>query len=161
MSFIDLSNERKINYAGRFIYYLINDGNIVYVGQSISLLMRISAHTSSSEKEFNSVRVSEVSSPVFLNDAEFIQILINKPKYNLSLPTPTFLITALELKTRMKKDEACGVTDTIDSYDLNNSEYTITINDKTYNYWFNKLFISLKSRFDWLVGEIDKLERKS
>lgn len=160
MKLKDLSNKIGIYYPSRYIYYLVDDGVIVYIGQSASLLSRLGSHLSSNEKKFDSIRVVEVPKGIFLNDAEFIQILINKPKYNGALPTPSFLITKTELNRKIRADNEWGIVGLADLCDPENSEYAIEFSGRIYRYWFNRDLIDFKSDFNDLIVWIDELKVK-
>lgn len=81
-----LSNAVEINSERLHgIYYLIKDGVIVYVGQSINVYARIGAHIAAYEKDFDSYAF--VSVPIEdMNRIETEEILNHRPKYNGELP---------------------------------------------------------------------------
>lgn len=63
------------------VYFLSMDGVVVYVGKSVSLSVRISAHISEKEKQFNGVFYLPVpESDLLRTESAFIESL--KPKYN-------------------------------------------------------------------------------
>lgn len=67
------------------IYYLKFDDEIVYIGQTKSLMQRISAHHGDG-KQFNAVEYETPSPDVDLDLRESRLILKHKPVYNKGLP---------------------------------------------------------------------------
>jgi hypothetical protein len=68
------------------VYFLLKDDEIVYIGQSISVLTRLGEHKRDITKEFNRVYVIEC--PVgSLSRFEAMYIDKFKPKHNASVPT--------------------------------------------------------------------------
>jgi DNA-binding sugar fermentation-stimulating protein len=65
---------------GYFVYHLMRDGLVVYVGQSTSLLQRLMRHAIT--KEFDSVHVYEYTTPEKMIQKEKIDIAIFQPQYN-------------------------------------------------------------------------------
>lgn len=66
------------------IYFLIKEGEVVYVGQTINMFLRIGEHASS-EKDYDEV----VCVPVNEDELSFYEneyIASLKPKYNLMMP---------------------------------------------------------------------------
>jgi hypothetical protein len=79
-----LCKKRKINGNLYFIYALIKDDEIVYIGQSADIMGRLSTHISSS-KVFDHYSIIETfsnisSDYVLKKEKEYIQIF--RPKYN-------------------------------------------------------------------------------
>ena len=68
----------------RGIYFLLNDDEIVYVGQSENIYKRIGSHLQT--KDFNSWNFIEVKE-ADLSELEAFYILTLKPFYNRSVPT--------------------------------------------------------------------------
>ena len=88
---------RQSNYRGRkartgYIYKLISNGEVVYVGQSItkdSLNLRVYAHQHGElKKVFDDHQYYKVDGEI-LNEVEAREIIINNPKYNKVLPRNT------------------------------------------------------------------------
>lgn len=67
------------------IYFLLSNDEIVYVGQSQSVLTRIAAHHQAKEKVFNRIFVIECK-PVELNHLEALYIDKYKPRHNITIP---------------------------------------------------------------------------
>ena len=72
---------------GMTIYFLINCGNIVYVGKSqSSLFNRINTHVKDTEKEFGDVFAIDVDDMEFtLDEIEHAFISYYQPKYNVAM----------------------------------------------------------------------------
>jgi hypothetical protein len=81
-----------------FIYFLINDGNLVYVGKSNkNILARINSHIK--DKDFDSAYYVAISSENLLDEYEKKYILKYKPKYNKHLYYINVPVKILDLKT--------------------------------------------------------------
>lgn len=68
------------------VYHLLWKGEVVYVGQTKNLRVRIRAHLK--DKLFDAVDYSFAFPPETLNDTETRHILELQPHYNRSLPMP-------------------------------------------------------------------------
>lgn len=66
------------------VYFLYNDGELVYVGQTNDIFRRISEH-SRSDKQFNWWRYFEIDDENLRKAIEYMFIQIAKPKYNEDL----------------------------------------------------------------------------
>lgn len=64
----------------RWIYYLFDKWELVYVGQSESIIPRINTH--SRDKKFDSYSYIEVADGIWMDDIEMSEIIKYKPKYN-------------------------------------------------------------------------------
>lgn len=81
-----------------FIYFLIKDKNLVYVGKSNNnILSRINSHIK--DKEFDSAYYKAISSEELLDEYEKKYILKYKPKHNKILFYADIPIKILDLKT--------------------------------------------------------------
>jgi hypothetical protein len=74
----------------RGIYFLLENDELVYIGQSTNIMARISHHIADPDKSFNQHTIMPVVPEVSLNDLEAILILKYKPKYNTSIPVNAF-----------------------------------------------------------------------
>lgn len=63
------------------VYFLINNGEIVYVGQSMNVHKRISEHARQKEKEFDAFHYV-VCDPAMLDELENAYIIALAPRYN-------------------------------------------------------------------------------
>lgn len=70
------------------IYFLINKGKIVYVGQSANCNARIDTHVREGKKVFDSFFINPILDDNERNDAEINNILEFCPKYNKTIPNP-------------------------------------------------------------------------
>lgn len=77
----------------RGIYFLLQDVQIVYVGQSSNCHKRIHSHMASDE-EFNRFAIFSHDTTEDLNTVEALHILKYQPRYNLSLPSTPLLLSA-------------------------------------------------------------------
>jgi len=69
------------------IYFLVRDNKVVYVGQSVSLPVRIQTHLTTERKDFN--RVLYLPVPMYqLNEAENEYIRALRPEYNMAGKKP-------------------------------------------------------------------------
>lgn len=82
-----------------FIYYLMDNNEVIYVGQTVALEPRILQHRK--DKKFSSVRFVGVGDSVSLNDAEFSQILAHKPLLNITLPEVSYLVSAAQVSRKI------------------------------------------------------------
>lgn len=81
-----------------YIYYLISEeGEIVYIGKTISLRSRIASHLK--DKIFKRVWYKKVSLD-FLDEEEKEQIIKRLPKYNKTIPNDPFWMTIDELQKK-------------------------------------------------------------
>ena len=129
------SSELLSNSSKGFIYYLIKNNEVVYIGQTVSLEPRIAKHKR--DKDFDEVRFVGVSAAVSLNDAEFSQIITHKPALNITLPEVSYLVSAAHV-TRViakenKLDEEVGT-----GYSLGNPDISIDLNGNVRSYWVNR-----------------------
>ena len=77
------------------VYFLFNENEIVYIGQSINILNRVGTHTQS--KTFNSWNYISCSREE-LNDLEAELIIQHKPVLNSSLPKNKMWISINQIK---------------------------------------------------------------
>jgi hypothetical protein len=90
--FKDLVPQPHVPVCGRgtsFVYFLFQDGQLVYIGQTKNLLNRISCHADSS-KEFNEMCCFEVD-PDNLSLIETLNISFYKPPLNTASADPMTL----------------------------------------------------------------------
>lgn len=89
---IDLYLEGKeIPVDGIGIYHLLRDKEVVYVGQSTNLRVRICDHVWSDEKEFDDVEFFPMPASE-LNDAEASEIVKYDPIYNKILSSNSLCV---------------------------------------------------------------------
>lgn len=67
------------------VYLLVDSGDVVYVGQSRNLALRVSSHIHSEEKHFDSIEFHECDE-LEMTDLEAMLIATIKPKYNMTIP---------------------------------------------------------------------------
>ena len=79
------------------VYFLINNNEIVYVGQTNMLSNRLSNH---SDKEFDSVSFVDVD-PSFIGDIEASYIAKFDPIYNKNLPPNSIFISKAKLRSEL------------------------------------------------------------
>ena len=152
-----ISSTSDINFDGRFIYYIIKDYKVIYIGQTTSLAARMVNHKISFD--FDQFRVAEVDSTVRLDDIEFMQIIEHRPEYNLDLPTPSFLICKTTLLKMIARDvEAYGFSDL--EYNLKKPDFTFEIGIKTMKYWIDRSVDDHNDCHSMLNRLIDELENK-
>jgi predicted GIY-YIG superfamily endonuclease len=81
-----LKSSREIKVRGSWIYALIDGNEIVYIGQSTNLIMRLGSHISQREKKFDRWAIVEdlgdYCSDNELNKMEKRYIRKYTPKYN-------------------------------------------------------------------------------
>lgn len=103
LSFLRSKSEIYDRVAG--VYFLLSDGEVVYVGQSVDCNARLSAHFREGTKAFDSSYILR-SDPRDLIELEALYIQKFRPKFNLDLPDPkrktawglTQHISAIEVK---------------------------------------------------------------
>lgn len=98
----------QIYFTG--IYFLKQDKNIVYVGQTTKGISRIAGHT---DKIFDNIEILRVGIEIFysdklqtLNEIEQYYILKYQPKYNFQLPIIQDYIHINSIPSKIKKTEA-------------------------------------------------------
>ena len=69
--------------GGCFIYALIHEGEIVYIGQTRDIDKRMFSHKNDKGKVFDSYYVEAVDSSC-IDEVETFLIFVNSPKYNVS-----------------------------------------------------------------------------
>ena len=80
-----LANSQRLRHTFPGIYFLIRDGEIVYVGQSTcNILERIARHTR--DKVFDSFTVIHMTSDVDLDRLEAEYVYQLNPEYNKTMP---------------------------------------------------------------------------
>lgn len=65
----------------RGVYFLINEGDVVYVGQSVEVVRRVKEHKHIGDKEFSNALFMPVPGPMYF--AEYLCIWLLRPKYNI------------------------------------------------------------------------------
>ncbi len=150
------SRSAEFSYEGRFIYYLVNDGVVVYVGQTSNLPSRAVGHQSSS-KSFDKVTFLKIAEGVDLNDAEFIQILTHKPKYNCSLPESSMFVGKTTISSLQLKESRISGTECCCGYDLENPDVIVTINGKSRELWVDRTIRNYECRKHQIINFVNKL----
>jgi hypothetical protein len=145
-----------IDNNGRYVYYLILEGTVVYVGQTTNVIQRIFTHKSDKGKTYDSFMLLPISSDMGLLESEFIEIVKHKPKLNKALP----VLSCAVYEQRVKQISACikdvGLLPS-DFYDENNPDMIISMNGKDYKLWAKKGF---ESQFKQLEDMCNGLEGK-
>lgn len=83
IQFLRQNAERYDRVSG--VYFLIFDGEVVYVGQSLDCHTRLATHFREDAKTFDSSYIVR-STPHDLNDLEALYIKKFKPKFNAAMP---------------------------------------------------------------------------
>ena len=108
----DLSQESIRNEVRKFqkrrysaIYYLFDNDEIVYVGQSRYAFGRIRTHIREGKKQFNRFALMNTREDL-LNQAEAEEIVAHDPKYNreVCLPLNDVYMTIRQMEKRFKID---------------------------------------------------------
>lgn len=86
-----ISGACRANY-GRSIYFLLHEGQVVYVGQSKNVLGRFNEHIQ--WKTFDSYFVLEVEDDDSLDDVEMHFVMKFNPKYNVAKMVPRGFVKA-------------------------------------------------------------------
>ena len=86
----------QICFSG--IYYLIKNGEVVYVGQATNVFTRIGIHIAKGEKFFDSFDYDRVSVE-FLDERELMAIIEYNPRYNKALPKNNSYFTLGRIKS--------------------------------------------------------------
>lgn len=74
----------KMTFCNPVIYYLIKEREVVYVGETTSLMSRISDHYREGKKDFDSFRFVPFEGTDFeRKQKEREEIMFHKPKYNI------------------------------------------------------------------------------
>jgi hypothetical protein len=124
----------KVN--GSYIYYLIYNSEVVYVGQSKGIIQRLYTHKSIQKKKFDSVELFEFNEDCDLDVEEFKAIVKHQPTLNKMLPPLGFIIP----KSRVLQINAClndsGIT--FEKYKLEQPDLSIELNLTVYNFWIKR-----------------------
>jgi len=140
-----------IDNKGRYIYYLILDGTVVYIGQTTNVTQRIFTHKSDKGKIYDSFKLLSVSSDMGLSESEFIEIVKHKPVLNKSLPNLSFAVYEQRVKQISDCIKDVGL-DAGDFYNKDKPDMSIDLNGKVYRLWAKKGF---ESQFERLLCSID------
>lgn len=135
-----------------YIYFLMFEGKIVYVGQSVNYLFRIAQHKKEGVKIFDSFKVCNLPLIVDIDFVEFCEIADRKPVYNTSLPGLDFLLTISDIKKLSIESQEC--------FDLGTPDYSIVMPKRTFNYWKMAGFKAYYKALDMCRGlEIKEIEQ--
>lgn len=150
-----------IEINGKYIYNLMLDGVVVYVGQTTNITHRLFSHKNDKGKIYDSVKLFLISEDQCLSTAEFAQIIKHKPKLNKTLPSLSYAV----YRQRVDKISECikdvGL-DVTDFYDTNNPDMTKELNGKTYSLWAKKGFEDeFQQLQDMCNGLEDRLNEKT
>lgn len=98
-----IRKSKHVKYSA--VYYLIDNDEIVYVGQSIQVFGRLSYHMSSRSKRFNGIVILDVKQGN-LNRVEATEIVTHNPKYNqnVCLPVQDKYMTPRQISTKFNAD---------------------------------------------------------
>jgi hypothetical protein len=122
-----------MNVNGWYIYFLKDDGVIVYVGQTKTIIARMHSHKNDKDKSFDSIEFFEFTEGTDLSVEEFKSILKHQPKYNKQLPPLSFAVS----KNRIEKINLCledsGIA--FEKYDENDPDLVCTLDGVTYKLW--------------------------
>ena len=100
-----MASERIGNVFKSGIYYLIQDDEIVYIGQSVCIMARISTHYTKKRKLFNRYIYTNVPLDK-LDELELKEIIKYSPKYNSDLPGNNTYASMGKLKAHFRVPEA-------------------------------------------------------
>jgi len=145
-----------MNVNGWYVYLLINDDKIVYVGQTKSIIPRLHTHKNDKEKVFTHVELQEFEIGTDLTVEEFKSIILHNPEYNRQLPPLNFAVS----KNRVEKINLCledsGIS--FEKYDDSSPDLSCILNGITYKLWAKrgkeKEFFRLLSGVDGLEGKL-------
>lgn len=84
-----IQNKKKIMKDKGYIYALIKDDNIVYIGKSTNIMMRLSSHITEGIKDFDYYSIVEVidlykHNSSYLSEREIYYIEKIRPFYNIA-----------------------------------------------------------------------------
>ena len=150
-----LDGIEPVKMFATYIYYLLDKGVIVYVGQTRSLSMRMVNHVGDNQKTFDSYKLVEVPDGANKNECEFFQIMQYKPKYNKRLPKVDFLIFKSSVIERCKLAIKKGKDP---KFDILNPDYIVEMYDSKIEYWKSPKY---NSNHDKLTDMINGLEDKT
>lgn len=97
---------KGIPSTGRFIYFLIDKSEIVYVGQSKNYTLRIANHLK--DKVFDSYDLLPLSDDDDMDLIEFAYIAKLQPLYNKIFPSLSFLWSERQLNFAIEEDKTIG-----------------------------------------------------
>ena len=90
------------NFKGNYIYFLLKDNVVVYVGQTTQGVQRIFAHCN--DKVFDSFNMIECSKKK-LDETEAYYITKFNPKYNIQLPNNDTYLSINQIKNNYRIDK--------------------------------------------------------
>ena len=118
-----------------FVYKLLEDNEVVYVGQTSNIFSRIYQHQIDKNKEFNSVEVIECAKHD-VDEMEFAYICRFSPKLNKDLPTVSYSVrdTAAKAYNRCISNNIVAER----GFDLKTPDFKVTLGGKAYGLWAKK-----------------------
>ncbi|MEE8209078.1 MAG: hypothetical protein V3T88_09050, partial [Nitrosomonadaceae bacterium] len=129
-----LSEVQPVKMSGSYIYYLLDKGAVVYVGQTRSVSLRMVNHVAQRKKVFDSYKLLEVKDGLNMNQREFFQILQYRPKYNKTLPRVDFLTPKTTVITGYKRALKKGLAHKY-KFNVHEPDFTINLYESTIEYW--------------------------
>lgn len=157
---VDAINKTDIiNLSGSFVYFLIMSGDIVYIGKTTNLMTRLVEHKSSG-KIHDEVRVLKINSGTSLDDSEFFQILIHKPKYNLSFPDINLFVCKSTIMKEINKNLISNDYDSEIGYEITKPDIVLTINNRNKPLWVNRSMHGYENKKLEIISLINELEEK-
>lgn len=132
--------ERKTELRGSIsgIYFLLDDSEIIYVGQSTSsAINRVVYHRIANDKHFDSFVIIECDSDK-LNQTEAEYIWKFAPKYNNAMPGNSFYLGRKAIQKRLgisgwvfrRITNRCTTTQRLNCYDIREIQKAIEENEK-------------------------------
>jgi len=95
--------------GGWFVYFLIRDGEIIYVGKSENPISRVSQHIHTHIRKFDSYHIIEVPEGEDVDDVERQYILNFRPVFNFMVEFPkSFVAIGETVEARIRYRIAAG-----------------------------------------------------
>lgn len=118
-----------------FVYKLLQDRKVVYVGQSTNIFSRIYQHQMDKSKVFDSVETIECLK-CNIDEMEFAYICRFSPKLNKDLPTIPYSVRDTAAKSYNKCISNNVVAEV--GFDLKSPDFRVTLGGKAYGLWAKK-----------------------
>jgi hypothetical protein len=118
-----------------YVYKLLKEGSVVYVGKSTNIISRTYQHQVDKSKDFDSVDIIEVLK-VDMSEMEFAYICRFCPKLNKDLPTIPYSVR----ETAARSYNKCISNNVVhtEGFDLKKPDYKVILGSSSHGLWAKK-----------------------
>lgn len=139
----------RIDVHGSYVYHLIKDGKVVYVGQSNKLVYRLSVHRTDKDKDFDFIDIFKVDCRD-IDVAEFLDIAKYNPILNKILPPLYFAMCESRVKQINKCLDDSGIP--FEKFDMGSPDVSVELNGITHKLWAKR---GLRDAFDCMCNGLE------